>query len=158
GVQFITKDVRDSRRRTLANLNILARILGEDTMSSLEFGDKDYADRTLAGLKAVPHLVAAAVYKKDGGVFARYIAKGASPSVLPETPPSEGHLFQRGSVAVSQPIIHGEENLGSIYLNFDLVEIWQRVGENCFIIAAMLVIAGLVAFFVTARLQRLICQ
>jgi len=157
-VQFITKDVRDSRRRTLADLNILARILGEDTMSSLEFGDKDYADRTLAGLKAVPHLVAAAVYKKDGGIFAKYIAKGASPNVLPQTPPPEGHVFQKGHVAVSQPIVHGEENLGSIYLTFELVEIWQRVGENCFVIAVMLVIAGLVAFFVTARLQRLICQ
>ena len=158
GIQFITKDVRDSRRRTLADLNILARILGEDTMSSLEFGDKDYADRTLAGLKAVPHLMAAAVYKKDGGVFAKYIAKGASPGVLPLTPPPEGHSFEKGYVAVSQPIIHGEENLGSIYLSLDLVEIRQRVGENCLIIGAMLCIAGLVAFFVTARLQRFISQ
>jgi len=43
---------------------------------------------------------------------------------------------------------------GSIYLYYDLIEVRRRIAQNCAVVAAMLVISGLIAFFVSTRLQR----
>src|SRR5215831_989862 len=71
-VQFVVNDVRDYRRRILADLTILARILGDNCTSQLEFDDPKAATQTLSALQAKPHILAAALYNKDGKLFARY--------------------------------------------------------------------------------------
>jgi signal transduction histidine kinase/CheY-like chemotaxis protein len=157
-VQFIVNDVRDYRRRVLNDLKILAQIIGENCTSSLEFQDAKTATGILAALQAKRHVVAAAVYTKDGKLFARYPAEGLSPGLLPATPPAAGHQFGNGHVVVCEPIVHGEERVGSIYLDFDLSELRQRVAQNCAVVAAMLIISAVIAFFVGNRLQRAISK
>src|SRR5690349_18458736 len=71
-VQFILNDVRDYRRRVLADLQILSRVLGQNVTSSLEFEQAKTAAEVLAALQAKPHILAAAVYSKDGKLFAYY--------------------------------------------------------------------------------------
>src|SRR5271166_3859223 len=68
-VQFILNDVRDYRRRSIADLTILARIVGENCISPLEFdypGNPDTTVQILSALQAKPNILAAAIYAKDG--------------------------------------------------------------------------------------------
>jgi signal transduction histidine kinase/DNA-binding response OmpR family regulator len=157
-VQFVINDVRDYRRRVVDDLTILARILGENCTSQLEFEDAKAATQTLAALQAKPHILAAGLYTKDGRLFARYPAEGKTAGLLPAAPPPSGHRFHKGHAFLCQPIIHGEENVGSIYLDYDLIEVWRRAGQNCAVVAAMLAISALIAFFVSSRLQRFISK
>jgi len=76
--QFIINDVRDYNRRVVADLDILGRIIGENCTSAIEFDDSKAAAQTLAALKAKPNMLAAAVYTKDGKLFAVYLAPGQS--------------------------------------------------------------------------------
>src|SRR4029077_7351359 len=57
-----------------------------------------------------------------------------------------------------QPILKGEAQVGSIYLELDMAGLWGRIGQNCAVVGAMLVISGLIALFVTTRLQRYISR
>jgi signal transduction histidine kinase/DNA-binding response OmpR family regulator len=157
-VQFVINDVRDYRRRILADLTILARILGDNCTSQLEFDDPKAATQTLSALQAKPHILAAALYSKEGKLFARYPAEPKAGPAVPAAPPPAGNRFQRGRAVLSQPILHGQETVGSIYLDYDLVEVWRRAGQNCAVVAAMLAISALIAFLVSSRLQRLISQ
>jgi methyl-accepting chemotaxis protein len=154
-VQFILNDLRDYRRRSVNDLTLLARILGENCTSALEFEDKETAGKILSALQVKPNVLAAAVYSKDGKLFAPYLAAGQPGDKIPERAPPEGQHFENRQVTLCQPIVNkGGEHLGSIYYEFDLIDVWRRVGWNCGIVAAMLAIAGVVAFLISSRLLK----
>src|SRR6266699_3799288 len=155
--QFVINDVRDFRRRIVTDLEILARIVGHNLTSPLQFGDVKEAQLNLAALEAKPYVVAGGVYK-DGKLFAQYVAPGHEATVLPESPPPPGHRFIGNRVAISRKIVKDRELVGSIYLEYELVEVWWRVGKNLGLVAAMLLVSAVVAFFVTSRLQQAISR
>jgi signal transduction histidine kinase/DNA-binding response OmpR family regulator len=157
-VQFVVRDVRDYQRRIVDDLAILARILGENCTSQLEFEAPKEATQALASLQAKPHVLAAALYTKDGKLFARYPADTNSAAALPAAPPEYGQRLLKRRAVLCQPILHGEEKAGSIYLDYDLIEVWRRVGQNCAVVAAMLAISAVIAFAIGSRLQRVIAK
>src|SRR6266567_6517254 len=107
-VQFIVNDVRDYHRRVVADLGILARIIGENATSALDFDDPKAAAQTLAALQAKSNILAAAVYSKDGKLFAPYLVRGQSPSVLPPTAPAPSRRFLKRRVVLCQSIFKGD--------------------------------------------------
>jgi signal transduction histidine kinase/CheY-like chemotaxis protein len=152
--QFIVNDVRDYNRRVVADLDILARIIGENCTSAIEFDDAAAAAQTLGALKAKVNMLAAAVYAKDGKLFAPYLGSAtAGERVVPATAPVPGHHFLKRRVVLCRSITKGDAVVGSIYLDYDLIEVRRRVAQNCAVVAAMLLISGLIAFFVSSRLQ-----
>src|SRR5436190_6116315 len=156
--QFVINDVRDFRRRIVEDLEILARIVGHNLTSPLQFGDVKEAQLNLAALEAKTHVVAAGVYTKEGKLFAQYLAGGHENAVIPETPPPPGHRFKGNQVTVSRKIIKDRELVGSIYLDYELVEVWWRVGKNLGLVALMLLVSALIAFVVTSKLQQAISR
>jgi signal transduction histidine kinase/DNA-binding response OmpR family regulator len=156
--QFIVNDVRDYRKRVVDDLEILARILGQNVTSTLDFDDPKVAAQILSALQAKPHVLSAAVYSKDDKLFASFTASDQPNERPPARAPNPGRIFARQRVALCQPIQKGAEKIGSIYLDFDLIQVWQRVGQNCAIVALMLLISAGIALFVTMRLQRLITR
>src|SRR5439155_856985 len=153
-VQFIVNDVRDYHRRVVADLAILAHIIGENCTSALDFDDPKAAAQTLAALQAKTNILAAAVYSKDGKLFAPYLAHGQAPGVLPDRAPAPAHTFLKRRLVLCQSISKGDAVVGSIYLDYDLIEVRRRIAQNCAVVAAMLAISALIAFFVSTRLQR----
>jgi len=157
-VQFVLNDRWTYRRTVLNDLSILATILGQNSASALEFGDVPEATRTLAALKAKPHIVAAAVYTPDGKRFATYPPEGGATDAVPELAPSPGHQFLPGALVLSQPILHDEERVGTIFLKFGLSELSHRTRRNMGVVAVMLVVSAALALLLASRLQRGISQ
>jgi signal transduction histidine kinase/DNA-binding response OmpR family regulator len=158
-VQFVLNDARDYQRRVLDDLAILAQIVGENCTSPLEFDDKKVAARILAGLQAKRHVLAAAVYGKSGKLFAAYTAPGYSAGLPQEAPAPEPYHFLMRRAKLSEPIRNNEaQQVGTIYLDLDLVEVWHRMGQNCAVVAMMLAVSGVIALIVTTRMQRFISQ
>jgi signal transduction histidine kinase/CheY-like chemotaxis protein len=158
-VQFIANDVRDYHRRVLADLAILARVVGENCTSPLEFGVTNVATETLAALAAKPHVLAAAVYVPSGPLFASYTAKGRAVNIPSHGPPPERHALFDSRGVLSQPIYNKNgEQVGSIYLEFESVEMWRRVEQDCAVVAGMLLISGLIAWLITTWSQRFITK
>ena len=156
-VQFILNDVRDYRRRSVADLNILARIVGENCTSPLEFDDPDNpstAIQILSTLQVKANILAAAFYARTANSSRLTSPKASRLTPCRPCAGRESAISSTRRVVLCQPITKGETKLGSIYLDFDLVEVWRRVGQNCAVVAAMLVISALVAFFISTRLQR----
>src|SRR5437016_2442980 len=130
-VQFILNDVRDYRRRVAGDLSILARIIGENCTSALEFDYPTPAEQTLAALQAKTNIIAAAVYSTNGNLFASYRARQLPAQILPARAPPIGHHFQDRRLTLCQPISKNDITVGSIYIDFDLIEVWRRVAQNC---------------------------
>src|SRR4051812_45070201 len=80
---FVAYDVRTFRGHFEHRLSAEADIVGSNSVSALLFSDESAARETLRALAAEPAVRAAAVYGRDGRIFARYVRPGARARVFP---------------------------------------------------------------------------
>jgi signal transduction histidine kinase/PleD family two-component response regulator len=147
--------LRDSLRR---DLSVLAEITADNSTAALSFADQKTAEELLSGLREKRSIVTAAIYSVDGRVFASY---RRDPSAT--APPSFPSNINRGSfkndrLYISQPILLDHQPIGSIYLESDLGEINSKLREFSLIVIVTLMVALLLAFILSAKLQTVISE
>jgi hypothetical protein len=70
GGSFILYEQYAFKRDLVSDVDGVARIIAYESASALSFDDAGSAEKSLAGLGAKPHITAACIYDKNGGVFA----------------------------------------------------------------------------------------
>ncbi len=151
---FVVNDFVFFRRSMVRDLAALAEIIGANSSAALDFEDEEQATKTLAALKARPHLLSAAIYTKEGKILGRYFRDNDKVGKSPSTPGSPGHVFSKSGLVLFQPIYRGGERLGTIYLHSDMEEMYSRLWRYVGIGMAILVGALGVAFIISSQLQR----
>jgi len=153
-------------KSTLANnLTITANVLGEQSISALEFFDQESANSTLASLKQNSSLRVACIYDANGEIFATYLhADHEQTETCPTHPNHSDHADQSShsdhlsghNISILQHISRGETHIGMIYLESDLKQV-ERFIMQYLVYAVFLTffIVG-VAWFLSARLQHII--
>src|SRR5258708_22211537 len=97
-------------------LTVRGHMLATVSTASLPFENEADAVEVLSAFKADQHMVAAALYNKDGRLFATYPAKVPRDS-LPAAPQPDGYRFEGGLVIGFQPVAEGgSHRLGPVYL------------------------------------------
>ena len=116
GGALLYHDLTEQRSKLASELVTLAAILGQGSVTALEFDDAKVANENLAQMRANTDIVAAAIYTARGNIYARY-APDASHTHLPDSPQAEGVQFDVGELAVFKRIVgNGGVELGTIYL------------------------------------------
>ena len=113
-----------SFRQTMrSTLSVRGSILATNSTASLAFANDADARELLSALRADPHIVAAALYDRNGRLFATY--PGDLPGgALPAAPGPDGYRFQRGNLIGFQPVAEaGGQRLGTLYLASDLAAV-----------------------------------
>jgi len=147
--------LRDSLRR---DLGVLAEMTGDNSTAALSFGDGKTAGELLSGLRAKRSIVTAAIYSADGVVFASYRrdpAASAPPSFATNVNASS---FQNGRLYIFQRIVLQKQLIGGIYLESDLGEVYSKLSQFVLILILTLVVALLLAFVLSAKLQTAISE
>jgi signal transduction histidine kinase/CheY-like chemotaxis protein len=150
---------RESLRR---DLSVLAEITGDNSTAALSFGDRTAAEELLSGLRAKRSITVAALYAAGGQTLASYRRDGATAappsSQLPfPFPPNDNRaLFEGNRLRIFQPILMQRQFIGAIYLESDLEEINSKVREFAIVVTAILLVALLLAFVLSAKLQTVI--
>lgn len=108
-------DTNAAIREADARLSAMADIVGQNSIASLDFDDRNSALKTLQALRKEPQIVSACLYKSSsGGLFSSYY-RDSSAAACP--PNFERSLSVSGKVrSVSRPIQHGSETAGTILL------------------------------------------
>src|SRR5260370_265646 len=145
------------KKRFLADANVLAGMMGANTASAIVFNDADAARTTLSALRAQPHIIAGAVFDKDGRLFAEYHRAGSSHDERAETAQATSGLTAN-AVVVTHPVEFNGNRVGTVYLQSDIGEVRERIDTYAALLP--LVIAGAlgVAFFLSGILQRAISR
>jgi PAS domain S-box-containing protein len=136
------------------DLSALARIIADNTTASLAFDDPRSAAETLGTLRARPHVIDACMYRRDGGIFATY-SRPDSTGCPPVARESGIRLTQK-AVIVSQPIVLSGRQIGTLMLQYDLGEIWERVRLYGSTVLGVLLVSSLLAFLLSSRLRDII--
>lgn len=157
GAVFITYDLISFRNDMVRNLNTLADVTAINSTAALLFDNESDARETLAALKAEKHVTGAVIYRDDGSeIFVSYVRDQKTPSLQIPKMLSQGHYFANGRLHVFKPIILDDDVIGTVYLQSEMKEFYQRLRRYLLIVLGVLIIASSAALAMTTRLQRII--
>ena len=142
----------DLRAETASEISTIADVIGSNTTAALTFQDRGAAEQTLSALRADRRIVRAAVFARDGSLFAHYLQRGAvlePPRFLPS-----GDYFEGSILQVVRPILLNGEPIGTILIRCSMAEGYAHMKRNVGIMVLMIAVSFLVALVATARLQR----
>jgi signal transduction histidine kinase len=150
---LLTYEIVTFRHAMVRTLTTLARVVAANSTAALAFDNRADATNVLSALVAEPHIAAAALYDKDGSLFAKYpgdIGDGG----VPPFPAAAGYRFGTSDLSLYQPVQAGARQLGTLYLRSDLAAMYERFTLYGGVVIAVIAFCGLVAALLSARLQR----
>jgi signal transduction histidine kinase len=155
---FLVYELVTFRQSMAQSLSTLARAIAANSTAALAFQNADDAAQVLSALAADQHVVAAALYDREGALFTSYVNPAAEALPIPKAPDSDGYRFERGSLALYQPVVVDNRRLGTLYLQSDLGAMYQRFTLYGGMVLGVIAAASVVAFVLATRLQRFITQ
>ena len=147
-------DLHAYHRSWSDDMSAQAELLGRTTAAALTFDDAKAARENLGLLRLRPQVRAAAIYGARGALFASYVAK-AGGRAIPTAAEPDGVQVQDGELTVFRQIVDNGDVLGTVYLRADY-PLYERVLSYVEIALVVMLLAMLVAFVLSSRLQRLV--
>jgi signal transduction histidine kinase/CheY-like chemotaxis protein len=156
-VAIVAYEFFSSRANLAMEISTLADITARNCAVPVTFDHPEEAEETLAHLSSEAQVKAACIYR-DGKAWAKH-PKNLSASVFPPAPPDVGSHFEQGSLLVSAPILDPNgKTTGVIAIQADLKPMYARLRQYVGIVAAVLLVASIVAFVISTRLQGVISR
>jgi signal transduction histidine kinase len=155
---FATHEVLTSRGSLVDSLTEQATMIGDNSTVALSFDNRKDATEILRALSAARNIVQAAIYTKNGKVFATYFRAGENKLVPSSAPSGESTTFDYNGLHVFRPIVQYGERIGSIYIQSDLHDLYSHLAWDAAIALAAFATAIMVAFLLLSRLQKTITK
>jgi PAS domain S-box-containing protein len=147
-------------RKTLErDMASMSEVIGAESTVAVAFDDRPVTQEILAALKGEPQVVVACIYRPDGARLAEYVRNGAKAD-FPAAPGPDGYRLTRDSLVRVGPIFEQNDStrLGTIYLRSDFHAMHERLASYAALLGLALIASALVAFALSARLQRYISE
>ncbi len=110
------------------DLQVQARIIGNNSSAALLFRDKQAGEETLSGLAVSPSVISAAIFDDGGAVLASYSRDGAARLAPPATAlVNAGHEFAWDHVNVAEPVQVNNERIGYVLIRATLDQLFSRL-------------------------------
>lgn len=143
------------RKISYHSISTLSGVIGDNSMAALAFDDAKVGKEILSALRSEPDVLLGCLYSKNRNLFASYIRSDYL-SVCSHLEPEHGHIFDKGMLSFSRPIVHDNEYLGSFYMLSDMHLFKDRLKLYFYLLTSFLMIAVLVAYAMANRLQHLV--
>jgi signal transduction histidine kinase/ActR/RegA family two-component response regulator len=144
---FFVYELVTFKQSLIRQLDTLAKAVAANSTAALAFDNPDDARAALGAFKADPHIVAAALYDKSGALFASYPAEATAG--LPSTAQASGYRFERAHAIGFEPVMEGDQRLGTLFVKSDLKAAEQRFRLYGLITAIVIALATLLAYLVS---------
>ncbi|HEX3822191.1 MAG TPA: ATP-binding protein [Candidatus Sulfotelmatobacter sp.] len=145
------------RTGIIRSLGIQAQIIGSNSISAVVFGDPAAAEKTLAALRAAPHVISAEIYTPDGRPFAGYQRDATKSFSLPPGIPAgqaEAYSFHKNEVGLVRAISFEGKPAASVYIRSDLGALRERIGNFALIVGAVFLMSLFAAVWMSSSARR----
>src|SRR3989454_499650 len=154
---FVAYDLMTFRQAMTRNLATLAQVIAANSTAAVAFIHENEAREKLASLQAERHIVAAAIYDKEGNLFVKFPANEPA-QTFPARPGADGPRFSEASLVFFEPVVKEGERLGTLYLNSDLGAMYALIRLYGGIVLLVMASSFLIAFALSTALQKSISQ
>ncbi|MBN2593075.1 MAG: HAMP domain-containing protein [Sedimentisphaerales bacterium] len=146
------------RADTIRSLSVQAKIIADKCPELLIAKDAAEARKTLYSLHIEPSISYASINDDKGRVFANYNRDGNSKSIHIYVTNKHGYGFGNVSMNVTEDIIYKNKKIGSVSLQSDLNPLQIMLKRNAIITISTLLLVSVIAYFMSARLQKIISR
>ncbi len=165
---FALTALTSHRQDQSRQISSLAGVIGANSAAALLFGDQRQAEQTLSALSNKGDIAAAALYDRDGKLFARYFLPGADKAELGDLPMTAVARFaQGGEVQLSggfwsskmrlyRAIRNNAEIIGTVLVVADLAPMWWSIAANLGIVGAAVIVSFFIALKLASRFRKII--
>ena len=158
-LSFVINETLTTRAEVQRELSAYAEIIAKNMATPLLFNDRPAATEILAGLHEKPQIMAAFVLTSDQRGYAGFVRSDLlhepSPHALLREATFQGIDFDF-DIEIARPIMADDQRIGTIVIQSDISALTARLQRLLMIAAAVLLVAGLVAFLLSSFLQQLI--
>ncbi|ARN75337.1 response regulator [Oceanicoccus sagamiensis] len=148
-------DFQQNRSEVVSLMDSHAKVIGSNNTAAIVFDEPFSARESLKSLEVVSGIVVAAIYSDTGTLFASYA--GDDELAIPDVA-DEGYYFNAEHVDLYQAIILDGDNIGTIFLRYDMSEAYQALLQELFMDLGVGLLAMLLAVFLAHRVQRSITE
>jgi signal transduction histidine kinase/ActR/RegA family two-component response regulator len=131
-----------------------AAIVADNSTAALAFSDQEAATETLRALRAKPNIDVACLYDLGGDLFTFFAA--ADNQHCPATPPGAGQVLMATAVTITQPIVVGGRELGTLHLRGNMDELVSRMKVTAGVVLFGFIVGMTAAILIASRLERVI--
>jgi signal transduction histidine kinase/CheY-like chemotaxis protein len=149
---LVVYDLRAYERLWTNDLTTTAEVLARSSAPALAFNDRRTAAGDLSVLKARTRVVAAALYTREGELFATYVRAGAQAPAFPQHPQADAHFVEGGDLVVLRRVVEGGEVIGTVYLRA-LFSPFERLRDYLLILGGVMVASLAAAVIFSSWLQ-----
>lgn len=158
GIASISYQLIKVRQSLTYNLSTLAAVIGTNSTAALTFNDPQAGEETLEALAAYPRVMAAAIYTREGRVFATYVSSDAQKGFKPPPVQEYGSRFETNALIVFRPIFLGNERIGTVYIQSDLEDLYSALRQYTMMTIGLIIAASFVALLLASRFQRVVSK
>lgn len=145
------------KRNAQEKVALLARVVASNSTAALAFRSKSEGSTLLASLRTDSEIAAAALYDRSGEIFVTYPLNSKNTSI-PLHPGKDGCVISGNRVLVFEPAIEAETRHGTLYLEYHLTQLLNRIAFYACIVALVALAALAAGYPLAMRLQRHITQ
>jgi PAS domain S-box-containing protein len=156
-IVLLVYESRSSAQATTHALRTMADIIASNSTAALIYDDPKLAEENLAGLRAETDVSAAALYDKQGNIYAVYPAF-LPHSVIPSSPQADGTRFSFRELDLFQPVVQGDNRVGTLFIRSNLGGLYRRLSVYGGVLLSVLAGAVALAFLLSNFLQKQISQ
>lgn len=157
-IAFLVQDRTRSKESMLQNLSSMALMIADRSTAALMFQDEQAATETLSSLRINRSVIAAGIYNEKGEIFARYQNSTERSVSLPKKLFQNGITFENRFIRITEPIIMEGNEVGKVFILADTREFDLQWSNFLLLSGVILLLAGILAYLLAARLQRLISE
>ena len=151
-VGLIIYDLRAYERQWSSDLVTQAEVLARASAPALSFGDRETATKDLSVMRVRPRVLAAALYTREGKLFATYVKPDARLPEFPATPSADGYRIEGGQFIFFRTVVENGERIGTVHMR-SLYDPWDRLTDYLTIILVVMIASLLVAALISGWLQ-----
>lgn len=158
---FLAYDSVAFERDLLHTQQTEAQLIGANTVSALDFDDKQSATATLSALKESPEVVSAVVVGRDGVPFATYQSDAGAPPMHIEPMPNgsaSAHWKEGNELLYASAIMQQGERVGTIYILAKPQALAQRTRHYALIAALVLLLCMMIALLLTLTFRSMLTE
>ncbi|MBN2282112.1 MAG: PAS domain S-box protein [Candidatus Marinimicrobia bacterium] len=147
--------IKDNRK---SEAEILAKLIGEYSITSLDFNYPERGSEILEKLKNNPNVLACYVFDQQGNPFAHYIKEGTGTGLGPLTVLTQKYehdYLRQNKVYIVRKITYNEQIYGWIYLIIDS-QIHEIIKTAIIVFSGLFTILFIISFILTSRFQKFI--
>jgi signal transduction histidine kinase/CheY-like chemotaxis protein len=152
------KDITKTRQNLRNDLASLAQVIGANSIGAIVFDDRATAETNLAALSAKPYVVLACIYDRDGQQFAAFVHQKEKDRLSIPTLREPGQYFDGDYLLVFNPILQEKKVIGTICIQYDLSGTRREIYASVAVFGIIVAAAFLIAWLLSASLQKVISQ